>query len=59
MIRTAIKFGMFVAVCLLFTVYLAVTIGNTTSGGSSVAGPTPTPSPPPSTTSPACWSTTT
>ena len=27
--RTAIKFGLFVAVCLLFTVYLAATIGNT------------------------------
>ncbi|HEV3227673.1 MAG TPA: MCE family protein [Acidimicrobiales bacterium] len=28
MIRTAIKFGMFVLVCLSFTVYLAFTIGN-------------------------------
>jgi len=33
MTRTAIKFGLFVAVCLLFTVYLASTIGNTTIGG--------------------------
>lgn len=28
MLRTAIKFGAFVAVCLVFTVYLAFTIGN-------------------------------
>lgn len=33
MTRTAIKFGLFVALCLLFTVYLASTIGNTTIGG--------------------------
>jgi len=31
--RTAVKFGLFVALCLLFTVYLASTIGNTTIGG--------------------------
>jgi len=31
--RTAIKFGLFVALCLTFTVYLASTIGNTTIGG--------------------------
>lgn len=28
MLRTAVKFGLFVAVCLAFTVYLAFTIGN-------------------------------
>src|SRR5687768_2139083 len=28
MLRTAIKFGLFVAACLSFTVYLAFTIGN-------------------------------
>ena len=39
MARTAIKFGMFVAVCLLFTVYLASTIGNTTVGGLIGRGP--------------------
>jgi phospholipid/cholesterol/gamma-HCH transport system substrate-binding protein len=39
MTRTAIKFGMFVAVCLLFTVYLAATIGNTTFGGLIGRGP--------------------
>ncbi|MFP5320988.1 MAG: MCE family protein [Acidimicrobiia bacterium] len=33
MTRTAIKFGAFVALCLVFTVYLASTIGNTTVGG--------------------------
>ena len=33
MTRTAIKFGLFVAVCLMFTVYLASTIGNTSIGG--------------------------
>lgn len=33
MTRTAIKFGAFVALCLLFTVYLASTISNTTVGG--------------------------
>ncbi len=33
MTRTAIKFGLFVALCLLFTVYLASTIGNTSIGG--------------------------
>ncbi len=33
MTRTAVKFGLFVAVCLLFTVYLASTIGNTSIGG--------------------------
>lgn len=39
MARTAIKFGLFVAVCLLFTVYLASTIGNTTIGGLVGRGP--------------------
>lgn len=39
MTRTAIKFGLFVAVCLLFTVYLAATIGNTTFGGLVGRGP--------------------
>lgn len=39
MTRTAIKFGIFVAVCLLFTVYLAATIGNTTFGGLIGRGP--------------------
>lgn len=39
MTRTAIKFGLFVAVCLLFTVYLASTIGNTTFGGLIGRGP--------------------
>jgi phospholipid/cholesterol/gamma-HCH transport system substrate-binding protein len=39
MTRTAVKFGMFVAVCLLFTVYLAATIGNTTFGGLVGRGP--------------------
>jgi phospholipid/cholesterol/gamma-HCH transport system substrate-binding protein len=39
MTRTAIKFGLFVAVCLLFTVYLAATIGNTTFGGLIGRGP--------------------
>src|SRR3546814_17286271 len=33
MTRTAAKFGLFVAVCLMLTVYLASTIGNTTFGG--------------------------
>ncbi len=33
MARTAIKFGLFVALCLTFTVYLASTIGNTSVGG--------------------------
>lgn len=39
MARTAIKFGMFVAVCLALTVYLASTIGNTTVGGLVGRGP--------------------
>jgi len=39
MARTAIKFGLFVALCLLFTVYLASTIGNTTVGGLVGRGP--------------------
>ena len=33
MIRTAVKFGLFVALCTLFLLYLASTIGNTTIGG--------------------------
>lgn len=33
MARTAIKFGLFVALCMTFTVYLASTIGNTSVGG--------------------------
>jgi len=39
MARTAIKFGLFVALCLVFTVYLASTIGNTTVGGLVGRGP--------------------
>jgi len=39
MTRTAIKFGLFVALCLSFTVYLASTIGNTTIGGLVGRGP--------------------
>ncbi len=33
MTRTAVKFGLFVALCLAFTLYLASTIGNTTIPG--------------------------
>ena len=33
MIRTAVKFGLFVALCTLFLLYLASTIGNTSIGG--------------------------
>ncbi len=33
MTRTAIKFGLFVALCMVFLLYLATTIGNTTLGG--------------------------
>src|SRR3546814_223180 len=39
MTRTAFKFGLFVAVCLMLTVYLASTIGNTTFGGLFGRGP--------------------
>lgn len=39
MTRTAVKFGLFVAVCLMLTVYLASTIGNTTFGGLFGRGP--------------------
>lgn len=39
MTRTAIKFGLFVAVCLMLTVYLASTISNTTFGGLFGRGP--------------------
>lgn len=39
MTRTAIKFGLFVALCMVFLVYLAVTIGNTTVGGLVGRGP--------------------
>jgi phospholipid/cholesterol/gamma-HCH transport system substrate-binding protein len=39
MTRTAVKFGLFVAVCLMLTVYLASTIGNTTFGGLFGQGP--------------------
>lgn len=39
MTRTAIKFGMFVALCMGFTVYLASTIGNTSVGGLVGRGP--------------------
>ena len=33
MIRTAVKFGLFVLLCTTFLVYLASTIGNTTVAG--------------------------
>lgn len=33
MARTAVKFGLFVALCMTFLLYLATTIGNTTLGG--------------------------
>lgn len=33
MTRTAVKFGLFVALCLVFTLYLASTIGNTSIAG--------------------------
>lgn len=39
MIRTAIKFGLFVALCMVFLLYLAITIGNTTLGGLVGRGP--------------------
>lgn len=39
MLRTALKFGGFVALCLVFTVWLASTIGNTTVGGLVGRGP--------------------
>lgn len=39
MTRTAIKFGLFVALCMVFLLYLAVTIGNTTVGGLVGRGP--------------------
>ncbi|WP_436796017.1 MCE family protein [Actinospongicola halichondriae] len=39
MTRTAIKFGMFVALCMVFLVYLASTIGNTTALGLIGQGP--------------------
>lgn len=39
MIRTAVKFGLFVALCMVFLLYLAITIGNTTLGGLVGRGP--------------------
>lgn len=39
MTRTAIKFGLFVALCMVFLVYLASTIGNTTALGLVGQGP--------------------
>lgn len=39
MTRTAIKFGLFVALCMVFLLYLATTIGNTTLGGLVGRGP--------------------
>lgn len=39
MIRTAVKFGLFVALCTAFLLYLATTIGNTTLGGLVGRGP--------------------
>lgn len=39
MIRTAVKFGAFVALCTAFLLYLATTIGNTTLGGLVGRGP--------------------
>ncbi len=39
MTRTAIKFGLFVALCTVFLLYLAITIGNTTLGGLFGRGP--------------------
>lgn len=39
MTRTAIKFGLFVALCMVFLVYLASTIGNTTALGLIGQGP--------------------
>lgn len=39
MIRTAVKFGLFVALCTTFLLYLATTIGNTTLGGLVGRGP--------------------
>lgn len=39
MTRTAIKFGLFVALCMAFLLYLATTIGNTTLGGLVGRGP--------------------
>ena len=39
MIRTAVKFGLFVALCMVFLLYLASTIGNTSIGGIFGRGP--------------------
>lgn len=39
MTRTAVKFGLFVALCMVFLVYLAATIGNTTALGLVGQGP--------------------
>ena len=39
MTRTAVKFGLFVALCMVFLLYLAITIGNTTLGGLFGRGP--------------------